>query len=143
VTITRIAVTNRDDRKEDAREKISEMGRKALLPYGLYRGHGFVTAKFARDTGLTADDLGLLWQALGDMWELDRSASRGMLACRGVAVFTHDNPLGNHHAHKLFEQVKITKKPGVEAPRSIDDYTITWPDSATMPPGVTLTLLHI
>jgi CRISPR-associated protein Csd2 len=148
VTITRVAVTKRDDKKktnadgEEAREKMTEMGRKSLVPYGLYRGHGFITAKFARDTGATSEDLELLWEALGNMWELDRSASRGMLACRGVVIFTHENPLGNAHAHKLFEKIKLKKRDGVEAARTFEDYVVELPKQADMPEGVTLTVLH-
>src|SRR5207248_866109 len=85
--------------------KSTEMGRKAIVPYGLYRAQGFFTPHFASQTGATQEDLGLLWQALINMWDLDRSSSRGMMACRGLYVFTHDNGLGNAPAQSLFERV--------------------------------------
>jgi CRISPR-associated protein Csd2 len=145
VSITRVAVTREEDAvKATAGDdgsggegKQTEMGRKALLPYGLYLGHGFFNPHFAAQTGADGDDLALVWEALVNMFEQDRSAARGMMACRGLYVFTHDKPLGNAPAHKLFERVSARLNEGVEAPRKFSDYTVTVDSS--MPDGVTLT----
>ena len=89
VSITRVAVTRAEDAVGvgGASGKGSEMGRKYVVPYGLYRGHGFVSVAAAKDTGLTSKDLTLFWKALEGMWEIDRSAARGFMACRGLYVF--------------------------------------------------------
>ena len=139
VSITRVAIT----RSEDAEKKETEMGRKALVPYGLYRGHGFYNPNLAngkKGTGFDGDDLALFWQALQMGWELDRSASRGMMALRGLYIFTHDNPLGNAPAHTLFDRIDATLEDSVEAPRSFSDYMVAV-DDADLPDGVTLTKL--
>jgi CRISPR-associated protein Csd2 len=120
--------------------KQTEMGRKALIPYGLYRGHGFFNAHFARQTGATDEDLELFWRALQGMWDMDRSSSRGMMACQGIWVFTHEDALGSAPAHRLFERVRVTRRPGLAAARSIADYEVTVDDTA-LPPGVILTRL--
>lgn len=137
VSITRVAIT----REEDAESKETEMGRKAIVPYGLYRGHGFYNPTLANGTngtGFDGDDLDLFWQALQMGWELDRSASRGFMALRGLYVFTHDNPLGNAPAHTLFDRVEAALNEDVEAPREFNDYVITVNDD-NLPDGVTLT----
>lgn len=134
VTLTRVAVT----RSEDAEKKKTEMGRKAVIPYGLYRAHGFFNPVFARDTQVDAEDLQLLWKSLQMMWDLDRSASRGMLAPRGLYVFSHDHYLGDAPAHQLFDRVEAEMTDGVEAPRSFDDYEVTVDDSE-LPEGISLT----
>jgi len=133
LSITRVAVTD----VEDAKRKETEMGRKQLIPYGLYRGYGFFTPHFAEQTGATAEDLDLFWRALLNMWDLDRSASRGMMACRGLYVFSHDSKLGNAPAQALFERVKVQRKDGVEAPRRFSDYIVTV-DNKELPGGVEL-----
>jgi len=141
VSITRVAVTRAEDTvvgEEGDSGKETEMGRKALLPYGLYRGHGFVSPAGARDTGLGARDLEVFWSALQQMWEVDRSASRGFMACRGLYVFTHDDPVGNAPAHVLFDRIAIKAKSGNGAARSFGDYDVEIVDSA-LPAGVTLT----
>lgn len=115
------------------------MGRKSTVPYGLYRAHGFFNPHFAAQTGVTPDDLALLWQALQSMFDFDRSASRGELACRGLYVFTHDSALGNAPAHKLFSLVE-TPPSKSSAPRSYSDYAVRVLDDA-VPAGVTLTTL--
>ena len=122
VAITRVAVTN----EKDAEKKDREMGRKHILPYGLYRAHGFISAKLAERTGFSDDDLQLLWRSLANMFEHDRSAARGEMAARKLVVFKHDNVLGNAPAHQLFELVKVRRKePGGEAPaRGFDDYAV-------------------
>jgi len=145
VSITRVAVTREEDMKvvvgEDGSDatggKRTEMGRKALVPYGLYRAHVFFNPHLARQTGATDEDLGLVWEALEKMWDWDRSAARGLMACRGLYVFTHENPLGNAPAHQLLECVRVTRNPEVEAPRSFGDYSVTVND-VDLPEGVVL-----
>ncbi|MDR2156097.1 MAG: type I-C CRISPR-associated protein Cas7/Csd2 [Burkholderiaceae bacterium] len=129
-SITRMAVTNEKDL-----EKERTMGRKHTVPYGLYVAHGFVSSFLAKQTGFSQDDLELLWQALGQMFEHDRSAARGEMATRGLYVFKHDSELGNAPAHALFERLKIQKN--TEIPRSFADYTVTL-DEDNMPAGVTI-----
>ena len=92
-------------------------------------------------TGASDEDLALFWQALQGMWDLDRSAARGMMACRGLYVYSHANPLGNAPAHRLFERIGVARRDGVEAPRAFADYRVEV-DDATMPEGVTLTVLE-
>ena len=148
VSITRIAITKPedmektvgDDGEEKGKSKVTEMGRKAIVPYGLYRNFGFYNPMFAEKTGFNGEDLELLWNALQDMWDIDRSASRGMMACRGLYVFSHENPLGNAHAHELFDQLTIKLKEGKETPRIFSDYEVELDDS-NLPGGVTLTRL--
>ncbi len=148
LSITRVAVTRPEDAKvvvaEDgsgeASGKQTEMGRKALVPYGLYRAHGFFNPHFAEKTGATEDDLDLFWQALQMAWDLDRSAARGMMACQGLYVFTHESKLGNAPAQHLFARIGIQKRPEVLVPRSLADYDITIDESA-IPQGITLTRL--
>jgi CRISPR-associated protein Csd2 len=142
VSITRVAVTRAEDAKgtEGEAGKEHEMGRKSLLPYGLYCAHGFVSPAGAKDTGLSEDDLALFWEALERMWEVDRSAARGFMACRGLYVFSHESQIGNAPAHELFGRVSVAQKPGVAAPRSIADYSVELDESA-VPEGVILTRL--
>lgn len=130
--ITRMAVT-----KESDKDKERTMGRKATVPYGLYVTHGFVNANLANQTGFNQDDLQLLWQALGNMFDNDRSAARGLMAARKLIIFEHDSKLGNAPADKLFDLVKISKKPGVESPRSFADYEVKI-DTENLPKGVTI-----
>jgi len=134
VTITRQTVT----RIEDA-EKERTMGRKHIVPYGLYRAEGYVSAKLANDatkgTGFSEEDLALLWDALINMFEHDRSAARGKMAARKLVIFKHDSDLGNAPAHKLFELVKVSKKAEANPPRQFADYEISV-DAA--PQGVTI-----
>jgi CRISPR-associated protein Csd2 len=101
----------------------------------LYVAHGFVSAFLAKQTGFDADDLGLLWQALEQMFEHDRSAARGEMATRGLYVFEHESELGNAHAHALFDRVKIRRRS--DAPRSFSDYEVQV-DEAALPAGVRL-----
>ena len=101
------------------------MGRKATVPYGLYKMYGFVTPHFAEDTGFTEDDLKLFWEALQNMFDLDHSAARGLMSLQKLIVFKHDSPLGNAPAHKLFERVTIARREGLTGPaRDFSDYTI-------------------
>jgi len=136
-TITRVAITKVDD------DKRGEMGRKATVPYGLYVGHLFVSSHQAKDTKFSDDDLKLVWDALGLMWDFDHSAARGTMAMRGVHIFSHDNPLGNAPAHKLIEQIKLAKREDDLIPRAFTDYEIATPGLGALAdyPGVTYTQL--
>lgn len=148
VSITRVAITKEEDAKvvvgEDGQEgkggKVTEIGRKPIVPYGLYVGKGFFSAPFAADTGVTREDLELFWTALINMWDLDRSASRGMMACRGLYVFTHDDPLGKAPAHTLFNRFEARLREGSDTPRRFEDY-IVYLNDRDLPEGVTLTKL--
>ena len=133
VTITRVAITT----EKDAESKSTEMGRKSIVPYGLYRAEGYVSANLARKvTGFSEEDLELLWEAIINMFEHDRSAARGKMCVRKLYVFKHDSLLGNAPANVLFDKIVISKKDGVEVPRSFNDYEITV--DKNMPEGVEL-----
>lgn len=132
VTITRVAITT----EADAERKGTEMGRKYIVPYGLYRAEGYISANLARKTtGFSEADLELLWQAILNMFELDRSAARGKMAVRELIVFKHDSELGNAPAYRLFDLVQVQHKADVVTPRAYTDYTITV-DEANLPSGV-------
>jgi CRISPR-associated protein Csd2 len=134
--ITRVAFTTEEKRESSAGS--TEFGRKHTIPYGLYRGYGFINPVFAAQTGFGEDDLSLLWKALGNLFELDRSAARGNMAARGLHIFKHECKLGNAQAQGLFDRILVKKNDGVETPRSFSDYTpITAPEPGTLPPGVT------
>lgn len=126
--------------EEQAPTAYGTMGRKALVPYGLYLSHGFFNPHFAKQTGVTNGDLELFWEALQNMWDLDRSASRGEMACRGLYVFSHESALGNAPAHVLFERVAVNRRADVDPARSFSHYTVEI-EEAGLPPGVTLTRL--
>lgn len=135
ITITRVAIAKEDD----AEKKATEMGRKYIVPYGLYRAEGYISANLARKTtGFSEEDLSLLWQAIINMFEHDHSAARGKMAVRELIVFKHDSELGNAPAYKLFELVDARKKDGVEIPSAYYDYTVTV-DETGVPEGVTCT----
>jgi CRISPR-associated protein Csd2 len=125
-SITRKSVTTEDDARKQVEKDGSitgTMGRKNAVPYALYRCHGFVNAYLARDTGFSDEDLGLLWEALkGVMWDLDRSASRGLMATRGLYVFEHGSALGSAPAHELFDRVQVRALGADAAPRSFEAY---------------------
>ena len=121
VTITRVAITT----EKDAENKSTEMGRKSIVPYGLYRAEGFVSANLARKvTGFTEEDLDLLWEAIINMFENDHSAARGKMAVRELIVFKHSKELGDCPAYKLFDAVEVRRNPDVEYPRKYQDYTV-------------------
>lgn len=121
VSITRMAVTNEKDL-----EKERTMGRKHIVPYGLYVAHGFVSAALAEKTGFGEEDLELLWNALINMFEHDRSAARGVMSSQKLFIFKHRDKLGNAPAHKLFDLIDIKRKDGSEGPtRSFKDYVVT------------------
>ena len=134
VTITRVAITT----EKDAANKSTEMGRKSVVPYGLYRVEGYVSANLARKvTGFSEEDLELLWEAIINMFEHDHSAARGNMAVRELIVFKHSKELGDCPAYKLFDSVEVRKKEEVEYPRSYQDYIVevhkeNIPDSVEM-----------
>ncbi len=134
--VTRCAVTNERDL-----EKERTIGRKFAVPYGLYRVHGFINANLAAQTGFDSngEDLDLLWQALGQMFELDRSASRGEMSARRLIVFRHESALGNAPAHTLFERVAIRRKSNENGtpPRAFDDYSVEINDT-DVPAGISI-----
>ena len=133
ITITRVAITT-TKRQEEGRS--TEMGRKYIVPYGLYRVEGYVSANLARkSTGFSEEDLQLLWQAIINMFENDHSAARGHLAVRDLIVFNHDSELGNAPSYKLIERVKVEKTDPRKAPRSYHDYQVTV-DTENLPEGV-------
>lgn len=136
ITITRSSVTNE---KDAAKERT--MGRKYIVPYGLYRCHGFVSASLAGDatkgTGFSEDDLALLFEALCNMFEHDRSAARMEMNAQKLIVFRHDSALGNAPAQALFKRVKVTRNADVKVPRSIEDYSTTV-DQENLPAGVSV-----
>lgn len=125
ITVTRMAATNEAEKKKaaeggDERSDNRTMGRKHIVPYGLYVAHGFVSAKFAERTGFSEDDLALLFEALTNMFEHDRSAARGEMTTRRLIVFRHENALGNAPAHKLFDRIRIGRSVD-GAMRALDD----------------------
>ena len=138
ITITRTAITT----VADAQKKNTEMGRKFIVPYALYKVEGYVSANLARKTtGFSEEDLALLWEAILRMFELDRSAARGNMATRELIVFRHESELGNAPAYQLFDRVRVQKKAGEAPARSYQDYEVSV-DEADLPPGVTCTRLH-
>jgi len=124
-SITRMAVETRKEADSQSGDNRT-MGRKAYIPYGLYRVHGFVSAPLAEQTGFTENDLELLWDALTNMFDHDRSAARGEMASRKLFIFKHKTKLGNAPAHKLFELVQVKRREGSDGPaRSFSDYEVT------------------
>src|ERR1700730_747645 len=157
ISITRMAATNEAEKKkneevsgEDERTENRTMGRKHIVPYGLYRAHGFVSAKLAERTGFLADDLSFVWDALKNMFEHDRSAARGEMAARKLVAFEHSCALGKARAHELFERVVVERAQDGEVyplgdkrldnlppTRRFSDYPGTI-DAASLPGGVTI-----
>jgi len=134
IAITRVAVTNEKDL-----DKERTMGRKHIVPYGLYRVHGFISAKLAERTGFSEADLALLWRALTNLFEHDRSAARGEMSARKLIVFKHESAMGNAPAHKLFDLVTVERASGVEdsPARSFADYKVNV-DAESVPKGVSV-----
>ena len=121
VTITRVAITT----EKDAENKSTEMGRKSIVPYGLYRAEGYVSANLARKvTGFSEEDLELLWEAIINMFENDHSAARGKMAVRELIIFKHSKELGDCPAYKLFDAVEVKKNDDIIYPRNYKDYTV-------------------
>ena len=156
ISITRMAATSEEEKAKrdkeegegDERRENRTMGRKYIIPYGLYRAHGFVSAAYAARTGFSNDDLAFLWDALRNMFEHDRSAARGEMTARRLIAFRHESPLGNAPAHALFDQVKVDRNSGGDvipigdprldnAPpaRSFADYHVAF-DRENLPPNV-------
>lgn len=134
VSITRMAVTTEKEAEAQSGDNRT-MGRKHIIPYGLYRAHGFVSAKLAERTGFSDDDLQLLWRALVNMFEHDRSAARGEMAARKLLVFEHESAMGNAPAHVLFDSVQVEAIGAEAAPRRFSDYRVTV-DRTAIPAGV-------
>lgn len=131
ITITRVAITT----EADAEKKTTEMGHKYIIPYGLYRAEGYISANLARKvTGFSEEDLQLLWQAILNMFEDDHSAARGKMAVRELIVFKHESELGNAPAYKLFESVSVERRSDVAIPRGYGDYVVSVSDA--LPEGV-------
>jgi CRISPR-associated protein Csd2 len=137
VSITRSSVTN----ERDAQQNDRTMGRKHIVPYGLYRAHGFVSGRLANDatkgTGFSDADLALVWEALANMFDHDRAAARGEMTARGLVVFKHDSDLGNAPAHKLLERLRVRRAEGDGPPRSFSDYVVNVND-ADLPAGISI-----
>ena len=136
ISITRSSVTNEKDA-----DKERTMGRKHIIPYGLYRAHGFISANLAGDekkgTGFSDADLTLFWDALKNMFDHDRSAARGEMNARRLIIFKHASQLGNAPAHKLFDAVTVQPLDGAKPARSFADYKDNIRvDLAAVPPGV-------
>lgn len=122
-SITRMAVATQKEADNQGGDNRT-MGRKNTVPYALYRAHGFVLPALAHQTGFSSDDLLLLWESFQNMFELDRSAARGLLSLRELIIFEHASELGSAPSHKLFELVKITRNDMSKAPRDFSDYTV-------------------
>jgi CRISPR-associated protein Csd2 len=138
-SITRRAVATQreaDAQIEKSGQVVGTMGRKEIVPYALYRAHGFISPHLAADTGFTEEDLELVWQALLNMFEHDRSASRGEMATRKLIVFEHESPLGNAPAHALFGRIHASLRDATKPPRNFEEYQITV-DRDGLPAGVT------
>ena len=138
LSITRCAVTKEEKNTEtdDVRQKERTMGRKNIVPYGLYVCYGFISANLAKQTDFSEEDLELFWDALKNMFDVDRSAARGLMSAQKLIVFKHDSVLGNAPANKLFDLVKVEKVCD-GAPRSFSDYTVTI-DKAGLPANITV-----
>lgn len=132
VGITRMAVTNERDL-----EKERTIGRKHIVPYALYRAEGYISAPLAEKSGFSEEDLTLLWEALTDMFEHDRSAARGKMSCRKLYVFEHESRLGNAPAHALFDRVKIERVDPSRTPRAFLDHRVVL-DRTDLPAGITV-----
>jgi CRISPR-associated protein Csd2 len=135
ISITRSSVTN----ERDALLNDRTMGRKYIVPYGLYRAHGFVSGRLANDakkgTGFSEADLCLVWEALTNMFDHDRAAARGEMTARGLIVFKHDSDLGNAPAHKLLGRVTVNRAEGGSPPRGFGDYAVAV-DVRDLPSGI-------
>ena len=136
-SITRMAVATEAEAEKQQGDNRT-MGRKYTIPYALYRGHGFVSAPFATQTGFSEPDLELLWQALANMFEHDHSAARGQMAMRRLIVFKHDSALGNAQSSALFDMVQVQPKEGTGVVRDYSQYEIVIPKQSQMPAGVTV-----
>ena len=134
-SITRMAVATENEAEKQNGDNRT-MGRKATVPYGLYVCHGFISASLAKQTGFSEEDVQLFFEALKNMFDVDRSAARGLMSAQKLIVFRHDSILGNAPANKLFDLVKIEKNTD-NPPRAFGDYTVTI-DKNAIPTGVTV-----
>ena len=135
-SITRMAVTTEKEAEKQSGDNRT-MGRKSTVPYGLYVCHGFVSANLAAQTGFSEDDLVLFWEALKNMFDVDRSAARGLMSAQKLIVFKHDSALGNAPANQLFDLVHVEKKADVDVPRKFGDYVVSI-EKEKIPSGVSL-----
>lgn len=135
-SITRMAVTTEKEAEKQSGDNRT-MGRKSTVPYGLYVCHGFVSANLAAQTGFSEDDLVLFWEALKNMFDVDRSAARGLMSAQKLIVFKHDSALGNAPANQLFDLVHVEKKADVDVPRKFEDYVVSI-EKEKIPSGVSL-----
>ena len=138
-SITRMAVAKENEAEKQKGDNRT-MGRKATVPYGLYVCHGFISANLAKQTGFSEEDLQLFFDALRNMFDVDRSAARGLMSAQKLIVFKHDSVLGNAPANKLFDLVKIERNPKTNpdaVPRSFNDYKVTI-DLDSVPSGVSV-----
>lgn len=124
ISITRMAVTTKEESEKQAGGNRT-MGRKSIIPYGLYRVHGFISAALAEKTGFSEEDLALLWKALAEMFEHDHSAARGEMASQKLIIFKHADKLGSAPAHKLFDLIKVEAKNKEVPTRHFSDYAVT------------------
>lgn len=132
VTITRVAITT----EADAEKKNTEMGHKYIVPYGLYTCKGYISASFAEKTGFSEEDLGILWDAIANMFENDHSATRGEMCVRDLIIFKHDSKFGDAHSYEVFDTVKIERVSDPTFPaRSYSDYSVTV-DEESLPDSV-------
>ncbi len=135
-SITRVAVATEDEAEEQGGDNRT-MGRKYTVPYGLYRAHGFISAPLANQTGFSNEDLELLWEALKEMFEQDRSAARGMMCTRKLFIFEHSSKMGDTSAQKLFDTILVKRKDYNKSPRDFTDYTVSVANDQ-IPKSVTL-----
>ncbi|TQF17933.1 type I-C CRISPR-associated protein Cas7/Csd2 [Myxococcus llanfairpwllgwyngyllgogerychwyrndrobwllllantysiliogogogochensis] len=133
-SITRMAVATEAEAEKQGGDNRT-MGRKNTVPYGLYRAHGFISPHLARQTGFSSTDLELLFKSFANMFELDRSAARGLMSMRKVIVFKHGSELGNAPAHALFDRVRIAPVQPEKPARAFTDYSVTV-DTAKLPEGI-------
>ena len=134
IGITRVAITT----EEDAKKKETEMGRKHIVPYGLYKVEGYISANLARkSTKFSEDDLEILWESIINMFEHDHSAARGKMAVRELILFEHECELGNAPSHKLFDLINIKRKDHLKPARNYQDYKVEI-DESNIPEGVEL-----
>lgn len=125
------------DEEKSYESQVGIQGRKATIPYGLYVCHGFISANLANQTGFSEEDLELFWNALKNMFDIDRSAARGLMSAQKLIVFKHESVLGNAPANKLFDLITVEKKQDVDVPRSFSDYSVNI-DRDNLPQGVTI-----
>lgn len=138
-SITRMAVATAEEAAKQEGDNRT-MGRKSTVPYAVYVCHGFVSPMLAngdKGTGMSSEDLDLIWDGFMQMFEHDRSAARGLMSARGLYIFKHGSTLGSAPAHSLFDRIKVKKGDEAKPPRAFTDYTVTV-DRDNLPAGVEL-----